>query len=310
MVLGESQILGQVGEAYDVARGVGATGPFLSRLFQMAVHVGKRARSETPIGRAHVSVASAAVHLLLETVSHMPQRRVLVVGAGQMGRLVARYFHSQGVRTLAVINRTFQRALDVAREVDGRAYPWGLLLPLLTWADIVVVTTGAVLPVISAEHVGMTVPFRNERPLILVDISVPRNVDLTVREIDGVQLFDIDDLKDVMAAGMNVRRQAVPMVEKLVDGVVVEYIRWQQARSVAPTISALYEHAEAVRRQVLERTLRRYHDTPVDEDVVEEVTRILVDKLLQIPARNLHLLAREGRVDGYDDALRRLFEIR
>ncbi len=309
MVLGESQILGQVGRAYELAQEVGATGAFLSRLFEMAVHAGKRARSETAIGRAHVSVASAAVHLLMSEVPHLTRQRVLVVGAGQMGRLVARYFQSQGVHVLAIINRTFRRAVDVARDVQARAYPWEMMLPLLTWADVVVVTTGAISPVITRDVIETVAPYREGRPLTLVDISVPRNVAPEVGELAGIRLFDIDALKGVMAEGMQVRQQAVPHVESIIETLVMEYRRWRQARAVAPTISALYAQAESVRRRVLERTLRRYRNTPVDEEVVEEVTRILVDKLLQIPARNLHLLAREGQVQEYDDALRRLFEI-
>ena len=308
MVLGESQILGQVARAYEIAQAVDAVGPYLSRLFQMAVHVGKRARSETDISRAHTSVGSAAVHLALAHVPHLEKARVAVLGAGQMGRLVARYLHAQGVEDIRVVNRTWSRAEALAAEVGGRAHPWDALDALLAEIDVLFVTTGAPVPLITRERVARA-RAETERALLIVDISVPRNVAEDVDTLPQVRVFDIDALKGVVAEGMDMRRRAVPQVERIIDDAVAEYVRWLQARAVAPTISALYRQAESLRQQVVRRTLRRYTDRALDPEVVDEVTRILVEKLVQIPARNLQAMARNGGTRGYERVLRDLFEL-
>ncbi len=308
MILGESQILGQVAHAYEVAQDAGAVGPLLSRLFQMAVHVGKRARTETDISRAHVSVGSAAVHLAQAHHPHLHEARVAVLGAGQMGRLVARYLHAQGVKDIRVVNRTLARAQALAGEVGGRAYGWDQLPRVLSDVDVLFVTTAAREPLITQEQV-MRARRARSSSLLIVDISVPRNVAADVDTLPGVQVFDIDALKGIVAGGMDARRRAVPQVERIIEDAVKEYVRWLRARSVAPTISALYRQAESLRQQVLHRALRRYSDRPLDADVMDEVTRILVEKLVQIPARNLQAMARNGGVNGYDKVLRELFEL-
>jgi len=308
MILGESQILGQVAHAYALAQEAHAVGPYLSRLFQMAVHVGKRARSETDISRAHVSVGSAAVHLAQAHHPHLHEARVAVLGAGQMGRLVARYLHAQGVKDIRVVNRTFARAQALAAEVEGQAHPWDALPGLLGEVDVIFVTTGAAEPLITRAEIARA-RRAGASPLLIVDISVPRNVAADVDTLPHVRVFDIDALKGMVAEGMDVRRQAIPQVERIIDDAVAEYERWIQARAVAPTISALYRQAESLRQSVLRRTLRRYSDRALDSDVVDEVTRILVEKLVQIPARNLQAMARNGGVNGYDKVLRELFEL-
>ncbi len=309
MILGESQILGQVAHAYQLAQEVGSVGPYLSRLFQMAVHVGKRARSETDISRAHVSVGSAAVHLARAHVPDLTQARVLVMGAGQMGRLVARYLHALGVRDIRLVNRTFARAQVLAQEVAGRAFPWEALDRLLGEVDVVFVTTGAAEPVLTRDQVARARTNARHARLLVVDIGVPRNVAADVNTLAHVEVFHIDALQDIVAEGVDVRRRAVPQVERIIENAVAEYVRWLDARAVAPTISALYRRAEDLRQRVLHRTLRRYADRPIDPEVVDEVTRILVEKLLQIPARNLQAMARNGGVQGYDGVLRELFEL-
>ncbi len=306
MVLGEPQILGQVAHAYELAHNAGAVGPVLSRLFQQAIHVGKRARAETAIGRAHASVGSAAVQLLREHVSDLGQARALVVGAGKMARTAARYLRATGVARLTIVNRTHSRALALAEDVDAEVLRWEALSNALARADVVIVATGAPSYLVLPEHV----PSREAtHPLAIVDIGVPRNVHPAVADLPGVRVFDIDDLKGIVDDGLALRRSAVPQVEAIIARAVDGYMRWLQARAVAPTISALYERAEAIRRQTLERTLRRFSNGDITPEVLEEVTRILVDKLLQVPARNLQVLAREGDADGYDQAIKRLFEL-
>ena len=309
MVLGESQILGQVVAAYELAQRARATGPLLSRLFQQAIHVGKRVRRETSIGQAPASVGSAAVHLLSREVPDLPERRVLVVGAGTMARTAARYLHDLGVSRLAIVNRTLQRGHQLATEVRARAYPWELLPVALQWADVVIVATAAPGYIVDETLLQQARAETSPPTLTIVDISVPRNVHPRVADLPFVRLFDIDDLRHIVDEGLALRRQAIPAAEYIIEAAVEEFTRWWRARSVAPTIAALYAHAEAVRQEVLTRTLRRLPPDASPEEVAEAVSRFLVDKLLQVPARNLRTLALNGDVDTYQAALTRLFEL-
>ncbi len=309
MVLGESQILGQVADAYELAQTARTAGPLLSRLFQQAVHVGKRVRRETAIGQAPASVGSAAVHLLRREVRALPQRRVLVVGAGTMARTAARYLRDVGVTRLAVVNRTAARAARLAADVGGRAYSWDLLSIALGWADVVVVATAAPTYVLDEETARKAWEARVDRPVVIVDIGVPRNVHPRVGDLAFVRLFDIDDLKHIVDEGLAVRRQAIPQAEALVDAAVTEFMRWWRARAVAPTLAALHARAEAVRQDVIRRTLRRLPPDATPEEVADTVSRYLVEKLLQVPARNLRSLALNGEADVFESALVRLFEL-
>ena len=310
MILGEPQILGQVTAAYEVAREEQATGPFLSRLFQEAIRVGKRARAETEIGRAHASVGSAAVHQLQLLYPDLCDRRVLVVGAGTMARIVARYLHDLGVVQLAVINRTFHRARALAEEVGGTAHPWEALVERLAWADVIVVSTGAPSYLIHPAEVAQALARRAHRSLTIVDIGVPRNVHPDVGRMAGVTLMDIDALQSVVEEGLAVRRNAIPQVEALIEQAVEQFDRWRRSRVVAPTIAALYDHAEAIRRRELARTLKYLPSIREEErQHLEIMTRNLVDKLLQPPTRRLQVLATQGDWRLYDTVIRQLFEL-
>ncbi|NPA07346.1 MAG: glutamyl-tRNA reductase [Chloroflexi bacterium] len=308
MILGEPEILGQVAGAYDLARQARAVGPYLSHMFQEALRMGKQARETTDIGRAPASVGSAAVHLLRQEVPDLAQRRALVVGAGAMARTAARYLRDLGLRDLAVVNRTLARAQALADEVVARVFPWQDLVAALAWADVAVVAVAAPQPVITPEVVRAALAQR-PGPRHLVDIGVPRNIATEVATLPQVRLYDIDALQGIVDEGLARRQRAVPQVEALVHRAVQDFNAWLQSRRVAPTLAALRQQAEDLRQQVLRRTLRRYTDRTVDPEVLDEVTRILVEKWLQIPARNLHRLAREGRADPYDAVLRRLFEL-
>ena len=309
MILGEPQILGQVNQAYALAHEAGAAGPILSRLFQRATRVGKRVRTETAISRASSSVGSAAVRLLQQEFPDLPQRRALVVGAGQMGLTVARYLASQGVHDIAIVNRTLDRAEHVAAEVKGSAYAWQALLPLLTWADVAIFATGAMTHLLSAYQMRLSVSRSKSRPLTLVDIGVPRNVHPDVANVPHVRLFDIDDLHDIIEAGMDVRRQAVPQVEAIIAGAVDAFGKWQRSRDVARTISALYEQAELIRQNALRQTLRHHADGKLTPEVLDMVTRSLMDKLLQTPAQRLQELAIEGQAHPFELALQEMFNL-
>ncbi len=307
MVLGEPEILGQVREAWEAAREAGTVGPILHRLFQQAVTAGKRVRRETAIGQAPASVGSAAAHLVREH-AHPQRHRALVVGAGAMARTAARYLRDLGFRHLAVMNRTAARAQALAQEVQGRTFPWRDWPAALTWADVVVTAVAATQPILTPEDVAPTLR-EGGHPLLLVDIGVPRNIDPRVADLPGVHLFDIDDLRGVVDAGMALRRKAIPQAEAIVEEEMEEFMAWWRARMVAPTLQALYRQAEDVRREVLRRTLKRLQVNGDTEAVVDEVTRILVEKLLQVPARNLRHRALNGHGEAYAQVLAELFEL-
>lgn len=308
MILGESQILGQVVAAYELAQRARATGPLLSRLFQQAIHTGKRVRRETSIGQAPASVGSAAVHLLQHEVPELARRRVLVIGAGTMARTAARYLHDLGISRLAVVNRTASRAKQLAAEVNARAYPWELLPVALGWAEVVIVATAAPGHLID-DTVLRQARGEDASPLVIVDIGVPRNVHPRAGDLPFVRLFDIDDLRRIVDAGLTLRRQAIPAAEAIIYHAVADFMRWWRTRCVAPTIAALYAQAEAVRQEVVTRTLRRLPKDTAPEEVADLVSRYLVEKLLQVPARNLRSLALNGDVDTYQAVLTRLFEL-
>ncbi len=307
MILGEPQILGQVREAWEAAREAGTVGPFLHRLFQQAVTAGKRVRRETAIGQAPASVGSAAAHLVREH-AHPYKHHALVVGAGAMAQTAARYLRDLGFRHLAVMNRTAARAEALAQEVQGQTFPWRDWTTALAWADVVVTAVAATQPILTPEDVA---PVLREggHPLLLVDIGVPRNIDPRVADLPGVRLFDIDDLRGVVDAGLALRRKAIPQAEAIVEEEVEEFMSWWRARMVAPTLQALYRRAEDVRREVLRRTLKRLQVNGDTEAVVDEVTRILVEKLLQVPARNLRHRALNGHGEAYAQVLAELFEL-
>lgn len=307
MILGEPQILGQVREAWNTAREAGTVGPLLHRLFQQAVRAGKRVRQETALGQAPASVGSAAAHLVREH-ARPQQHRALVVGAGSMARTAARYLQDLGFRHLAVMNRTATRAEALAREVGGRTFPWCDWATALAWADVVVVAVAAPHPILTPEDVAPALR-EGRHPLLLVDIGVPRNIEPRVADLPGVRLFDIDDLRGVVDSGLALRRKAVPQAETIVEEEVDAYMAWWQARMVAPTLQALYRRAEDVRREVLRRTLKRLQVNGDTEAVVDEVTRILVEKLLQVPARNLRHQALNGHGESYARILAELFEL-
>ncbi len=310
MVLGEPEILGQVGDAYTLAQQAGTVGPILHRLFQHAVATGKRVRRETAIGRAPASVGSAAAHLVREYVpkDQVASRRALVVGAGAMARTAGRHLRSLGFRHLAVMNRSPERGAALARELEASTFPWGAWLQALTWADVVITATAAPTYILGPEPVQQALAER-DAPLLIVDIGVPRNVHPRVAELPGVQLFDIDDLRGVVDRGLALRKRAVPRAQAIVDEETEAFMAWWRTRLVAPTLQALYRRAEDVRREVLRRTLKRLQVNGDTEAVVDEVTRILVEKLLQIPARNLRHQALNGHGEMYARMLAELFEL-
>lgn len=308
MILGETQILGQVSDAYEAAHNAGTAGPLLSRLFAQAIHAGKRARTESTISRHTTSVSHAAVRQILDSSADPASLRVLVVGAGESAVLAAGALERAGVRNLTFVNRTMEHAEEIAGAHGGRALTWFQLDEALSWADAVLCATGAPHTVISREDVEAVQRLRDGRLLTIVDIAVPRDVDDTVRELPGVRYHDIDDLQNVIDGNLELRRAVVPEVEKIVEEELLRFTEWHRGRQVLPVIKGLREWVHNVAQEELDQTLNRLPDA--DARTRQQVGRMvhqLVNRLLHGPTTRLRMQALEGNGHGYAYAVRELF---
>ncbi|MDP1819836.1 MAG: glutamyl-tRNA reductase [Acidimicrobiales bacterium] len=309
-VLGESEILGQVRRAWDTAREEGTAGPALNLLFRHALEAGKRARTDTGIARNITSVSQAAVAMAAERLGGLAGRRVLVLGAGEMGEAMALGLVKAGAAELAVANRTWERAVELADRVDGRAVRLLDVPEALLGVDVLLSSTGAAAPLLQLEDIADVATRRAGRPLLIVDIAVPRDVDPAAASLDGVTLLNMDDLRAFADAGTAARRREVGAVQELLDEELERYLGATSAREVAPMIVALRERAEEVRRGELERFRSRLE--ALDEaqlDAVEGLTRGIIGKLLHEPSIALKIAAGSPRGDRLVASLRELFAL-
>lgn len=310
MIIGEGQVLGQVREAYERAASRGPVGAELARLFNRALAVGKRARTETAIARNAVSVSHAAVDLARRALGGLRQATVLVIGAGKMGELAARSLRERGAGRVILMNRTEQRADSLVEQLGGEAWPLSELDAGLRAADIVITSTTSDHYVITRESVAAALAQRQERPLAIVDIAVPRDVEPTVAELPGAHLFNVDDLRDVCASNLHQRRREATKVESIIEDEVEKYVRWWQSREVAPTIAALMQRAEAIRQDELTRALARLGPlSDRERNAINALTTAIVNKMLHDPITRLK--ERGSGLDGkpYVHAIRELFDL-
>ena len=310
-VLGEGEILGQLGDAWEYAHAEGTAGPVLSILFRHASEVGKRVRSETAIARGTTSLSQAAVALARDQAGSLDGCTTLVMGAGEMGEAMAQALAgSLGEGRLLVANRTTERAQELAARCGGRALDWSDLLAGLEEADVVLASTGSPEVLLESHQVEAVMETRPDRPLLIVDIAVPRDVDPAVGRVAGVSLFDMDDISAFAGRAMEGRRQEVPKAQAIVEAEVVRYADLSAERQVAPLVAALYERAEDIRRGELGRFERRL--SSLDESqvrAVEALTRGIVAKLLHDPTVALKSAAGSPAGDHLASALRHLFDV-
>jgi glutamyl-tRNA reductase len=306
MVPGEGEILGQVREAFEA----GAPGPLLDRVFRMALHAGRRARVETSIGESPASIPAAAAALAQQVFEHLPGRRVVLVGAGRMSELTARNLRSRGAEVAFVANRTLERAERLANELGARAGTLEALGEALSDADVVVSSTSAPGYVLSADDLPPTLRSRRGRPLLFVDLAVPRDVDPALAAIDGCFVYDIDDLEAIVSSSLAGRRAGAVQAERIVADEAERFRAWQASLAVVPAIASLRARAEEIRASELARVEARLGRLPESErDVVETVTAQIVAKLLHQPTVRM----KEAAVtpDGllYADVVRYLFAL-
>ncbi|RDV83007.1 glutamyl-tRNA reductase [Ammonifex thiophilus] len=310
MVLGETQILGQVRDAYHLALEVGATESYFNALFQQALAVGKRVRVETGIDRNAVSVSSAAVELVRQALGSLAERTVLIVGAGKMGELTVKHLVANGVAGVIVSNRSFDHARELAARFGGRAVRFDELYEQMLDADIVISCTAATHYVIHAGAVAEVMRRRGGRKLFLIDIAVPRDVDPEVGKLPGVTLYDIDALSKVVDENYAARRQAAVQAEAIIEEEVDKFLRRQAERAVVPVIAALKERGEEIKQRELKRALNRLGPlTPQQQKAVLSLANSLVNQLLHDPIVRLKELALTTRGHVYAETLQELFNL-
>jgi glutamyl-tRNA reductase len=297
MVIGEPQILGQVKEAYQAAEEAGTLGAALNALRNRSLAAAKRVRTETGIGRNAVSVSYVAVELARKIFGELKDKNVLLVGAGKMSELAAKHLVRSGARATVLGGRTFEKAAELAAALGGKAAPFESLRDELARTDIVISGTGAsgiVIHPADVESARAARRGRHARPLFLIDIAVPRDIDPAVRKIGGVFLYDLDDLKAVAEANLRERLKEAAAAEALVEREVREFLDWQKAREAVPLLNELRRRAEEIRRHELDKAKRRIGPlTPEQDEAIEAATIAIVNKLLHSPTVHLKEAARE-----------------
>lgn len=288
MILGESEILGQVSRAHEAAAAAGAAGIVLQAAFQTAVRAGRRARCETSISRHSASVGSEAVRVLKESGCDLASARVLVVGTGEMGRLAGRALRAQGAGGLSVVSRTSAHAELLAAALGATALAWHALEAAIREADVVVSVTGAPHAVITTELVRAARLGAGARPLRFVDLAVPRDVEPAVRHLPGVTVYDLDDVQARLDGHLEDRRREIPEVERIVAEELARFEDWCRGEVLRPLLAEMRMRSEAIRREEVERASRRLGDVPDHvREQFEAFSRTLVGKLLHEPTRRL-----------------------
>ncbi|HEX9810788.1 MAG TPA: glutamyl-tRNA reductase [Burkholderiales bacterium] len=308
MVLGEPQILGQMKEAFATAHKAGVTGKLLNRLFQQTFAVAKQVRTDTAIGASPVSVASASVLLARRLYSDLARQTVLLIGAGDTIELCARHLKEHGIGHLIVANRTMERARLLADQIGAEAISLAEMPTRLADADIVISSTASQLPILGKGAVESALKARRHRPMLLVDLAVPRDVEAEVAEIEDIYLYAIDDLKDIVQESVQSRVAAAHEAEKIIDTRVVDFMRWLKALDAVPTIRALRESADAIREAELRRAHQKLARGEDPARVLDQLARALTNKFTHAPSDTLRRADHDGN-DELAAAARRLFNL-
>jgi glutamyl-tRNA reductase len=315
LVVGEPQILGQVKEAHTVAGEVRTVGPVLNRLFHASFAVGKRVRTETGIGAGAVSIGYAAASLARKIFGDLGGRSVVVIGAGEMGKFTARHMQSQGVQHVTIVSRTMVHAARTAEAIRGAtATPWDDMDGAIAASDIVITATGATSPILTKARIEAVMRPRRNRPLFVIDIAVPRDVEGAAGEIEQVFLYNIDDLQATVRENLARRAGEVARAESIVADELTKFATWLRARGAIPTVVALRQHFDRIRRTELERLDFKLATLPphAREEArarVNEITHLIVEKLLLAPTEQLKSLGDADTIGVYTEALTRLFQL-
>jgi glutamyl-tRNA reductase len=308
MVVGEPQILGQLKDAFDIALKMKSSGVMLNKLMKKAISVAKRVRTETKIGESAVSISFAAVELAKKIFEDLSTKAFMLIGAGEMAELAAKHLINNGVKDVLVTNRTFERAEELAREFNGRAVEFDNFLQALVHTDIVICSTGAPNYILAKDHVHKIMKQRKNKPMFIIDISVPRNIDPEINDIDNVYLYDIDNLHGVVNINIEERNKEAEKGEEIVDEEVETFLKWQASLNAVPAIVALRDKAEAIRKEELENTLRKLGNLgEKDVKAIEALTNSIVNKLIHFPTAALKSASEDTEV--IVDIVSRIFDL-
>lgn len=306
MILGEAQILGQVRHAWELCRP--QAGPVLNRLFQTALLAGSRVRTETGVGRGAASVSSAAVQLAKKIFGSLHGRRAMILGAGEMAELALECLTKEGVRAAVVANRTFARASQMARRHGATAVPYDAWWDALPDTDVLLCSMAAPHPVVTPDGVAAALETRGDRPLCILDIALPRDVDARVGQLDNVFLYDLDDLRGVVASNLERRHSELLPAEDVIAVEVEKYWQWLAGLAAVPVLTTFRATMDRVRQEELSNAMRRLGHLPLAErQAIEHFSRALMNKFLHEPSVRLRAAAANGRGLGIVDATRYLF---
>lgn len=308
LVVGEAQIQRQAREAAKTAAEQRSLGPVLNTLLQHALEVGKRVRTETAIGRHAASVSQAGVELARTKFGDLRSARILLVGSGKVSELAAKNLLDNGAQTITLVNRTLEHACALAQQWGGRALPFEQLQTAINDADVVLSSTSAPHTVIHKAHAETALRERGARPLILIDLAVPRDVDTDVIDVPGVHLYNVDDLQGVIATNLERRRAEFDAVHAIIEAESAEFVRWLHARAVVPTLNGLRAHAEQIRQTELAKALKRIGPLGErEQQIIEALSQGIVNKLLHQPTVRLKAHSQDGAGLEYAAALQALF---
>ncbi len=310
MVIGEPQILGQVKGAYAIAAECKTTGLILNRLFHKAFNVAKRVRTETQIGGSAVSISYAAVEMARKIFGEFEGKTAMLIGAGEMSELAAKHLMSNGVSKLFIANRTYERAVKMAKEYEATPIMFREFIHYMKDTDIVIASTGAPDYILKPDDVKELIKERKNRPVFFIDIAVPRNIDPKINDIENIYLFDIDDLQGVVEANLKERQKAVRYAEDIVSEELEAFSQWIETLEVVPTIKSLRKRFEEIKREEFEEAETSLkHLSEKDLKAVERMAGAIINKILHKPTV---LLKKEGRKlegDIYIEAVRKLFDL-
>jgi len=310
MILGESQVQGQVARAHQLALAHGAAGAVINTLFRTALQAGKRARTETAINRHATSISHAAVELALQIFDNLSTKTALLIGAGEMAELAAKNLVDHGVGQLLVVNRSTGRGAALARQFNGKSLGWDRLTQALWSADIVISSTAAPHAILRPDAVTTAMRMRHNRPLFLIDIAVPRDIDPAVGDLPNVFLYDIDNLQQVVDANLEQRRRQIPHVQAIICQQVAEFMAWFRSRDVVPTIVDLRQHVDGIRETELAWALQKLEQlSDKERRVIHAFSQRLVNKILHQPTVQLKQRANGCEAYRYADTVRDLFAL-
>jgi len=310
MVVGEAQILGQVKEAYQLAKSLGATGLILNQLFEKAFRVAKRVRDETGIGENAVSISSAAVEMATKIFDGLANHTVMLVGTGEMAELAAKHLITHGVKTVYVASRTYERAARLAESLNGCAMGFSKFKEELHKADIVISSTAAPNFVITKEMVEKALLQRKNKPMFLIDIAVPRDIEPEVNQLENVYLYDIDDMRSVVDANIHEREREAELALEIISSEVGKFSEWVESLDAVPTIVKLRNHAEDIRKEELRKTFRKLsHLSEEDRNILDQMTSSMINKIIHKPTVSLKQKTKSSEGQTYLKAIRELFHL-